>query len=111
MTIKEWQLHVDTWIRNYGVRYFDIKTNTLLLTEEVGEFCRIIARKYGEQSFKDPKSDEEIKNSLTEELSDIYFVLTCIANQLDIDMEASLLSNLEKKTSRDSERHINNPKL
>ena len=111
MTIKEWQIHVDKWIKNYGVRYFDIKTNALLLTEEVGEFCRIVARKYGDQSFKNPTTDDEIKKSLSEELSDIYFVVTCLANQLDIDLEASLIQNMEKKTTRDGERHLNNPKL
>lgn len=111
MTIKEWQQAVDNWIKDYGVRYFDVKTNTLLLTEEVGEFCRIVARKYGEQSFKSKVTELESEELLAEELSDIYFVVTCLANQLKIDLEKSLVENIAKKTTRDRKRHIRNPKL
>jgi NTP pyrophosphatase (non-canonical NTP hydrolase) len=111
MELKELQLSVDKWIKEYGVRYFDEKTNTLLLMEEVGEFSRLIARKYGEQSFKSAKTDEEIKDEICDELSDILFVLVCLANQMDIDIEEIMLKNLNKKTLRDKIRHLNNPKL
>lgn len=107
MTISEAQSTVDNWIKTYGVRYFSELTNTAMLMEEVGEVARIMARKYGEQSFKE--SDKEKK--LDDELADVLFVLICIANQTGIDLEDALKRNLEKKTLRDGERHLNNDKL
>jgi NTP pyrophosphatase (non-canonical NTP hydrolase) len=107
MTIKEAQKQIDNWIIEYGVRYFNELTNMVLLTEEVGELARVIARKFGEQSSK--VSDE--KFNLSEEMADVLFVLICLANQTSVDLEKALADNLNKKTSRDSERHKNNPKL
>ncbi|MCB2197360.1 MAG: nucleotide pyrophosphohydrolase [Bacteroidetes bacterium] len=107
MTIQEAQNKIDQWIKKYGVRYFNELTNMALLTEEVGELARIIARKYGEQSFKE--SDKE--KSLEEELADVLFVLICIANQTGVNLTDALKNNLDKKTTRDSTRHINNEKL
>lgn len=107
MTIKETQQTIDHWIKTIGVRYFDPLTNTAILMEEVGEVARIMSRKYGEQSFK--KSDEAI--DLADELADVMFVVMCLANQCDIDLEQAMAKNLDKKTKRDSERHKNNEKL
>ncbi|MBX3163253.1 MAG: nucleotide pyrophosphohydrolase [Bacteroidetes bacterium] len=107
MKISEAQHIVDTWIKQYGVRYFNELTNTAMLMEEVGEVARIMARRYGEQSEKE--SDKQKK--LDDELADVLFVLICIANQTGIDLEKALKENLEKKTNRDKERHINNEKL
>mgnify|MGYP001324602769 CR=1 FL=1 len=107
MTIQEAQNKIDHWIKTYGVRYFNELTNMALLTEEVGELARIIARKYGEQSFKE--SDKEKK--LEEELADVFFVLICIANQTGVNLTDALIQNLEKKTKRDSTRHLENTKL
>lgn len=107
MTIKEAQKIIDQWINTTGVRYFNELTNTAILMEEVGEVARIMARKYGEQSFK--KSDEG--TSLPDELADVLFVLICIANQTGIDLTDALTKNLEKKSIRDSNRHKNNEKL
>ena len=107
MTIAEAQQIVDTWIKENGVRYFNELTNMAILTEEVGEVARIMSRQYGEQSFK--KSDEG--KQLSDELADVLFVLICIANQTGIDLTEALKKNLEKKTSRDSERHKQNEKL
>ena len=107
MTITEAQQKVDVWIKDYGVRYFSELTNMAMLTEEVGEVARIIARKYGEQSFKE--SDKE--KDLGDEMADVLFVLICLANQTGINLEDALKKNLEKKTLRDSERHKNNSKL
>lgn len=107
MALKELQQKVDQWIRDYGVRYFNELTNMALLTEEVGELARIMARKYGEQSNKE--SDLEFK--LEEEIADVLFVLTCIANQTGVDMQKAFEKNLEKKKNRDSERHRQNDKL
>ncbi len=107
MTLKEAQSIVDEWINSKGVRYFNELTNTALLMEEVGEVARIIARKYGEQSFK--KSDEEI--NLADEFADVLFVLICLANQTGVDLTEAFKKNLEKKNARDGERHLNNPKL
>ena len=107
MTIKEAQQKVDEWINTTGVRYFNELTNMAILTEEVGEVARIIARKYGEQSFK--KSDEEI--DLGNEFADVLFVLICLANQTGVDLTDALEKNLKKKSTRDKVRHINNPKL
>jgi NTP pyrophosphatase (non-canonical NTP hydrolase) len=107
MQISEAQQIVDEWIRTIGVRYYSELTNTAILMEEVGEVARIMARKYGDQSFK--KSDEEV--NLADEMADVLFVLICLANQTGIDLEAALQKNLEKKTIRDAERHKNNEKL
>jgi len=107
MTIQEAQEIVDRWIKKYGVRYFNELTNMVLLTEEVGELARIIARKYGEQSFKE--SDKE--KNLEEEMADILFVLICLANQTGVDLTTALEKNLKKKTERDNDRHLNNEKL
>ncbi len=111
MELAEAQKKVDNWIKTYGVKYFSETTNTLLLVEEVGEFARLIARKYGEQSFKKNISEDELKEKIADEMSDIFFVLTCLANQMEIDLEKAFEKNLEKKTKRDNKRHINNPKL
>lgn len=111
MELKELQLSVDKWIKEYGVRYFDEKTNTLLLMEEVGEFSRLIARKYGEQSFKTSMTDDEIKNAIGDELGDVIFVLICLANQMEMNIEDIMKKNIDKKTLRDNHRHLSNPKL
>ncbi len=111
MSIQEYQKIVDNWIKEIGVRYFDERTNTLLLNEEVGEFSRLIARIYGEQSFKKPLSEEEQKAKLSDEIADIFFVLTCLSNQLGINLEEAFAQNLKKKTTRDIDRHRNNEKL
>lgn len=111
MTISEWQINVDSWIKKYGVRYFDVTTNTLLLNEEVGEFSRLIARQYGEQSFKKRISSEEIKRKISDEMADILFVISCLANQMDIDLTDAINQNFEKKSKRDSKRHLENDKL
>jgi NTP pyrophosphatase (non-canonical NTP hydrolase) len=111
MELKKLQKSVDNWIKNYGVRYFDEMTNLALLMEETGELARLLARKYGEQSFKNPVSDDEVNNKIADEIGDIFFVLTCLANQMNIDIEATMTENLKKKTSRDNTRHKNNPKL
>lgn len=107
MTIHEAQQTVDKWIKEKGVRYFSELTNMAILTEEVGEVARIIAREYGEQSFKetDPKPE------LADELADVLFVLICIANQTGINLSEAFEKNIQKKTNRDSQRHFNNPKL
>ena len=107
MTIKEAQIEVDKWIKTYGVRYFSELTNMTILTEEVGELARIMARTFGDQSFKD---DEEEKD-LGDEMADVLWVLVCLANQTGVDLEEALRKNIEKKTKRDAERHINNHKL
>lgn len=106
MTIREAQQAVDSWIKTYGVRYFSELTNMACLTEEVGEMARIMARKYGDQSFKEGE-----KASLGDEMADVLWVLLCIANQTGTDLTAELRKNLEKKTLRDATRHKNNPKL
>lgn len=106
MTIKEAQERVDEWIKKYGVRYFNELTNTAILAEEVGEVARIMARKYGEQSFKEGEKCE-----LADELADVLWVLICIANQTGVDLTEALQKNFDKKTKRDNNRHINNPKL
>lgn len=107
MEIKEAQKLVDDWIKTVGVRYFNELTNMAMLTEEVGEVARIIARKYGEQSFKE--SDKEKR--LDDELADVLWVLICLANQTGVDLTAAFKRNLEKKNIRDFDRHQNNPKL
>ena len=108
MTIQEAQEAVDKWINTYGVRYFNELTNMAILTEEVGEVARIIARRYGEQS---PAKAEAELTDLADELSDVMFVLICLANQTGIDLEQSFRKNLKKKTARDFERHQQNDKL
>lgn len=107
MTIKEAQETIDKWINTTGIRYFNELTNTAILMEEVGEVARIMARKYGEQSFK--KSDEDV--NLADEMADVLFVLMCLANQTGIDLTEALEKNLEKKSIRDADRHKNNEKL
>jgi NTP pyrophosphatase (non-canonical NTP hydrolase) len=107
MTIKDAQNEVDRWIKSTGVRYFDELTNMAMLTEEVGEVARIIARKYGEQSFK--SSDKE--KQLDDELADVLFVVICLANQTGVDLTSALKKNIEKKTKRDAKRHRENRKL
>lgn len=106
MTIKEAQERVDEWIREYGVRYFSELTNMAVLTEEVGELARIMARKYGEQSFKEGENQDP-----SEEMADVLWVLICLANQTGVDLTEALKKSIEKKTNRDKTRHINNPKL
>lgn len=107
MTIKEAQEVIDKWINSTGVRYFNELTNTAILMEEVGEVARIMARQYGEQSFK--KSDKEV--NLADEMADVLFVLMCLANQTGIDLTEALEQNLQKKSIRDADRHKNNEKL
>ncbi len=110
MTLKEAQNKVDQWIQNYGVRYFNELTNMAMLTEEVGELSRLIARIYGEQSFKIPPSQDP-KDMMADEMADVMFVIICLANQTGIDLSEALKKNLDKKTKRDSERHLTNDKL
>jgi NTP pyrophosphatase (non-canonical NTP hydrolase) len=107
MTLEDAQKLVDDWINTTGIRYFNELTNTAILMEEVGEVARIMARKYGEQSFK--KSDEEV--NLADEMADVLFVLICLANQTGIDLTDALHKNMEKKNIRDKDRHRNNEKL
>lgn len=106
MTIKEAQNNVDSWIKEYGVRYFSELTNMTVLTEEVGELARVMARKYGDQSFKEGEKD-----NMGEEIADIFWVLCCIANQTGIDITEEFKKSIEKKTQRDKDRHKNNQKL
>ena len=105
-TLKEAQEQVDQWIKKYGVRYFSELTNMAVLTEEVGELARVMARKYGDQSFKSGEKD-----NLEEEIADVLWVLLCIANQTGTDITKAFRNSLEKKTQRDSQRHLNNQKL
>lgn len=107
MTIQQAQQRVDEWIKQYGVRYFNELTNMALLTEEVGELARIIARTYGEQSFKESDKNK----NLADEMADVLFVLICMANQTGVDLNDALEKNLEKKISRDGDRHKDNEKL
>ena len=107
MEIKEAQKIVDDWIKTFGVRYFNELTNMAMLTEEVGEVARIIARRYGEQSEKESEKNKD----LGDEMADVMFVLICLANQTGVDLEAALKKNLDKKTQRDSKRHFENKKL
>jgi len=107
LTVQELQQEVDRWINANGVRYFNELTNMAMLTEEVGEVARIIARRYGEQSEKESDKGKD----LGDEMADVLFVLLCLANQTDVDLTEAIKKNLEKKTARDSERHKNNPKL
>ncbi len=107
MTIKKAQDSVDAWIKDHGVRYFNELTNMAILTEEVGELARVIARTYGEQSFK----ETDKKANLSEELADVFFVLICIANQTGINLTDAFIETLQKKTERDRLRHKNNSKI
>ena len=107
MTIQEAQLKVDKWIKTIGVRYFSELTNMAILTEEVGELARIMARKYGDQSFK----KNESATALADEMADVLWVLICLANQTGVDLTTALQQNIEKKTNRDADRHQQNEKL
>jgi len=107
LTIADLQSHVDSWIKEIGVRYFSPLTNLAILMEEVGELARLMARKYGDQSFKEGESEENIKR----ELGDILFVVSCLANQMDVSLEEAVKLTLEKNTRRDKDRHKQNPKL
>lgn len=107
LTLKEAQTTVDNWIKTYGIRYFNELTNMAILTEEVGEVARIISRTYGEQSFKASDKNKD----LGDEMADVLWVLLCLANQTGVDLTAAFQKNLEKKTARDAERHLNNDKL
>ena len=106
MTLEEAQKQVDQWVKTYGVRYFSELTNMAVLMEEVCELARVMARKYGDQSFKEGEKD-----NLDEEIADVLWVLLCIANQTGVDLTTALQKSMEKKTKRDNQRHINNPKL
>lgn len=105
-TLRHMQKQVDEWIKKYGVRYFSELTNMAVLTEEVGELARVMARRYGDQSFKEGEKD-----NLDDEIADVLWVLLCIANQTGVDVTEAFGRNLEKKTKRDKTRHTNNPKL
>ncbi|MCP4120418.1 MAG: nucleotide pyrophosphohydrolase [Bacteroidetes bacterium] len=107
MTIQEAQQIVDNWVSTTGVRYFNELTNMAILTEEVGEVARLIARQYGEQSFKESDKDRD----LGDELADVLFVVICLANQTGTDLTKALVRNIEKKTKRDKDRHQNNEKI
>ena len=113
MTINEAQEAVDQWIKQYGVRYFSELTNMTVLTEEVGELARIMARRYGEQSWKptDPRAEDNGREALGDEMADILWVLLCLANQTGVDLTDEFKKNLEKKTARDKDRHHQNNKL
>jgi len=111
MTIKEAQKIVDEWINTIGVRYYNELTNTAILSEEVGEVARLMARIYGEQSFKNKEQEITAKDDLADEMADVLFVLVCLANQTGIDLTEALRKNLNKKTKRDTKRHANNEKL
>jgi NTP pyrophosphatase (non-canonical NTP hydrolase) len=113
MTINEAQEAVDQWIKQYGVRYFSELTNMTVLTEEVGELARIMARRYGEQSWKptDPRAEDNGREALGDEMADILWVLLCLANQTGVDLTDEFKKNLQKKTTRDKDRHHQNNKL
>jgi NTP pyrophosphatase (non-canonical NTP hydrolase) len=111
MTIEAAQSLVDNWIRTIGIKYYGELTNTAILMEEVGEVARLMARIYGEQSFKTPELAAHAHEDLKDEMADVLFVLICLANQTGINLDEALQKNLAKKTNRDRERHANNPKL
>ncbi|MCB0660171.1 MAG: nucleotide pyrophosphohydrolase [Saprospiraceae bacterium] len=111
MKVSTYQNAVDEWIKSYGVRYFSELTNMAILVEEVGEVARLISRIYGEQSFKEAVAEEQKREMLSDELADVIWVVTCLANQTGIDLETALQKNIEKKTKRDQYRHIRNDKL
>lgn len=111
MTIKDLQEQVDHWIKSIGVRYFNEMTNMAILTEEVGELARIMSRTFGEQSFKKEVSETDKREMLADEMADVLWVLTCLANQTGVDLEKAMKKNMLKKTNRDKDRHKNNSKL
>ncbi len=111
MTIQEAQQRVDDWIRTVGVRYYNELTNMAILTEEVGEVARLMARLYGEQSFKTPEQAANARQDLAAEMADVLFVLICLANQTGVNLAAALEESMEKKTQRDAQRHAQNEKL
>lgn len=111
MTIQELQSQVDQWIKTIGVRYFSELTNMAILTEEVGELARIMSRTYGEQSWKSALTPEQEKEKLADELSDVLWVITCLANQTGVDLTQAIQKNIDKKTKRDNQRHKSNIKL
>lgn len=107
MTIQESQQKVDEWIKTYGVRYFSELTNMTILMEEVGELARVMARTYGDQSYK----ESDLSKDISDEMADVLWILLCLANQTGVNLEEALQKNIEKKTERDVNRHLNNPKL
>ena len=111
LTLNQIQKLVDDWINTIGITYYSELTNTAILAEEVGEVSRLMARMFGEQSFKRPEDEANASLMLAEEMADVLFVLVCLANQTGIDLEEAMIKNLEKKTIRDKERHRKNPKL
>ncbi len=111
MRISQLQEVVDQWIKTKGVRYFNELTNTVVLMEEVGELSRHMARHYGEQSYKEAKEEKDVREMIEEEMGDVMFVLICLANQMNIDLEEVMKKNISKKTKRDGDRHNLNPKL
>lgn len=111
MTIQQLQVQVDQWIKTIGVRYFSELTNMAILTEEVGELARVMSRTYGEQSWKEDISIEQQREKLADELADVLWVITCLANQTGVNMTQAIQKNIEKKTSRDLDRHKGNSKL
>ncbi len=111
MEIKALQKEVDQWIKTIGVRYFSELTNMAILTEEVGELARYMSRLYGDQSFKKEEDESKVKEKMADEMADVLWVLTCLANQTGVDMEEAIRKNIEKKTRRDKHRHQENPKL
>lgn len=111
MTLKETQETVDKWINTIGIRYYNELTNTAILTEEVGEVARLMARIYGEQSFKRKEDEASAMDDLADEMADVLFVLVCLANQTGVDLTDALVKNLEKKSIRDAKRHAENEKL
>lgn len=111
MTIKQLQDQVHQWITTIGVRYFEPLTNMSILTEEVGELARVMSRTYGEQSWKNDVTPDQAKEKLADELADIIWVATCIANQTGVNLTEAISKNLDKKTQRDKDRHLNNKKL
>ncbi len=111
MELKKLQESVDNWIKTYGVRYFSEVTNTIVLMEEVGEFSRLMARVYGEQSFKKKEEQQTAHDDIAEEIGDILFVITCLANQMNMDLTQVMYKNIAKKTERDQNRHHHNSKL
>ncbi len=111
MTIEALQRDVDQWIQTIGVRYFSELTNTAILMEEVGEVARLMARLYGDQSFKVPERAATAREDLADEMADVLWVLVCLANQCGVDLTEAILRNIDKKTNRDTARHAGNPKL
>lgn len=111
ITLRDYQQLVDEWVTTIGVRYYSELTNTAILMEETGELARLMARLYGEQSFKRPEDEASAPQDMADEMADILFVLICLANQTGVDLTAAVKKNLDKKTNRDKERHQNNAKL